>query len=69
MIVLMVNEKRTKLKQISTFYIYDCSLSKNVFSNNKSVCFINACGFRLRATSVSVLRHVIMTNGKRGKEI
>ena len=30
---------------------------------------MNACGFRLRATSVSVLRHVIMTNGKGGKEI
>lgn len=68
MIVLMVNEKRTKLKKSQNF-IFVCSLSKNVFPNNKSVCFMNACGFRLRATSVSVLRHVIMTNGKGGKEI
>ena len=29
---------------------------------------MNACGFRLRATAISVLKQVITTSGKRGSE-
>ena len=57
MIVIMGSEKRTKLKinsqNIITMVI---ASAKTLSPKNKSVCFMNACGFRLRATSMSVLR-------------
>ena len=57
MIVIIGSEKRTKLKTNSQNIITMVIASAKTLSpKNKSVCFMNACGFRLRATSMSVLR-------------